>query len=56
MNWYSGPVIQAALYFGSSTTPYISPLLPPLVAFQSMLISKFVNSRSVTRSARLSLP
>ena len=50
------PVIQAALYFGSSTTPYMTPLLPPFEAFQSRLISKFVYSRSVTRSAPVSLP
>ena len=42
MNWYSGPVIHAALYFGSSTTPYMTPLLPPLEAFHSRLSSKFV--------------
>jgi len=56
MNWYSGPVFQAPSYSLSSTTPYMRPLLPPFVAFQSMLISKLVNSRSVARSARRSLP
>ena len=56
MNWYSGPVFHGASYFLSSTTPYRRPLLPPFVVFQSMLTSKLVNSRSVTRSARLSLP
>ncbi len=56
MNWYSGPVFHAASYFLSSTTPYMRPLLPPFVAFQSTLTSKFVNSRSVARSARRSLP
>ena len=56
MNWYSGPVIHAALYLGSSTTPYMTPLFPPLDAFQSMLISKASYFRSVTRSARRSLP
>ena len=56
MSWYSGPVIQADSYLGSSTTAYMRPLFPAVVAFQSIASSKSVYSSSVVRSIREWLP